>query len=81
TPFELISSPGCLPFTPGLSLDNALGKEKCFSYYGVDCYQSMRTLGSQMATSARASKELHPMTTYEFTNYIDKIKFENISGN
>lgn len=72
---------GCGPFTAGLSLANALGKEKIFSYYGVDCYESMRKLGSQMANAARASNELHPMTTYEFTNDLDKIKFEHISGN
>ncbi|MFH7451191.1 hypothetical protein RA279_30770, partial [Pseudomonas syringae pv. tagetis] len=35
----------------------------------------------QMATAALARNELHPMTTYEFTNDIDKIKFENISVN
>ena len=71
---------GCGPFTAGLSLASVLGPEKMFRYYGVDRYESMLSLGNQMAEATKAQGALHPQTYLQFTDNLSNIDFGAVRG-
>lgn len=76
----LVIDLGCGPFTAGLSLAQTLGNKDVFHYYGVDHYQSMRSLGLELADAAKAEDALHQRTTYHFLQELDGVDFGPIRG-
>ena len=71
---------GCGPFTAGLALAAAVGADKEFRYYGIDKYQSMRTLGARFAAAARDLNGLHSGSTFWFGDNFDAADFGRIRG-
>lgn len=76
----LVIDLGCGPFTAGLSIANVLGANTIFEYYGVDHYQSMRSLGLILAQAAKTAGGLHPLTRFQFVQNLETVNFGNIRG-
>lgn len=66
---------GCGPFTAGLALAAMFGQSQPFRYYGVDRAESMLTLASKFATSAKQKGAFHEDTSWSFGDDLNSIDF------